>query len=299
MYLGAKQVLIGLIALLGASASASQGPYGAPPKLSKCGKYLLAKRDQEQLEEQRAANKRNNFIVTRGIKTYDATFDHQFLSRIREISQKQHVTLFDWGAGTARTLREIAEIAQKENWPYPPRLVAISDTLPSKGDKSQIEFHERDKLNVVNKERAHKEIEAMEQAIENKIIDYKVADGNKPLDFNERATLAADKYGVLSYAEDLSQTLENTFKHLEENGELFIYTDFNETQIYLNGRNGGSISLDAFLSQVPGLKVEVIKEAKTLKVTKTQSNIEFPQLRLIYWRLGTPPTRRYEVILDN
>jgi hypothetical protein len=107
----------------------------------------------------------------------------------------------------------------------------------------------------------------------------------------KKVDIATDLFGVLSYTHDFSLSLQKIVDLLKVNGELYILTT--PWRTHFMGRSG-SMKLDEFLREIPGIKVE--GEHGSLRVTKLSENVRIPQLELLEIKDEAPPSRLFQII---
>jgi len=107
----------------------------------------------------------------------------------------------------------------------------------------------------------------------------------------KKADLITDLYGILAYTKDLHTSLQKMVDLLNVNGELYFTHIHFENSVRVNGK---PVSIQEFLSSIPGLKVE--GQYSELKVTKLVEHVQIPQLVLEAFIEYAPPRRVFRVV---
>ena len=107
--------------------------------------------------------------------------------------------------------------------------------------------------------------------------------------------LVTDFFGIVTYAPDPSEVLNKYLEMLRAGGVLYL----RHADIFIQSPSGVYQSLGEWLREQGGLSIEFIDE-RTLRITKTQSEVRLPSLKLLAptWRdkwLSLIPVNRFRV----
>lgn len=109
-----------------------------------------------------------------------------------------------------------------------------------------------------------------------------------------KADIITDIFGVLSYTEDMTASLQQVFSILNKNGHLYLSTDYLRTTFRWNHE---ILSYTEFFKRIPGLKVD--GQWGLLKITKTSDVVQVPEMILKGpVKDGAPPYRTF-VVIEN
>ncbi|XGC82300.1 hypothetical protein ACES2L_07365 [Bdellovibrio bacteriovorus] len=205
---------------------------------------------------------KNNFITDRTLWDYTHDLHPDFAKALERMTPESH--WIDMGAGKAKALIEFMKSRDSENRPFTTAVAFKIDRwfgMPT---------------------------------FEGKLQTHEGLFEHQPTNQWRKADVITDVMGVFSYTTDLSTTLQKNFDLLKVNGELYISTSAYGSQFRVNGE---TLSLEAFLTLIPGLKVE--GKWGNIKITKEQENIKIPVLELERYKDESPPIRLFKVHFDN
>jgi hypothetical protein len=109
-----------------------------------------------------------------------------------------------------------------------------------------------------------------------------------------RPDLITDFLGVASYTDRLDQTLQTYVDILQDQGEIYLLIEVDQTQIFTSTTDH-PLKLNQWLRQIPGLRVEAMNLG-VYKITKTQSAVKIPKLALLNIQDDQPPLRTYRIL---
>jgi hypothetical protein len=220
---------------------------------------------EKQVRENRRVIRWNLFFTSRGLADYKQSLHPDFEKSLGALSSSD--IWMDLGAGKALAAEEFLKTGPLSSKPL---VIAVTYSLgwfrrpPSLAGRLKI--------------------------LEGRLLE------DIPSSELPQASLMTDVFGVLSYTDRLSESLNQIFAHLKKQGELFVYFRTYSTTIETDS---GTISLDRFLSLIPGIEVE--GRNGTLKIKKIIDDpILVPKLELIQINhKDRPAFRRFRVIESN
>ncbi len=237
----------------------------------------------------------NAFIVDRSLKEYDSIFNGDLLKELRArhllATPEKPLRVADFGAGSARFLREFFKQEVGEKRKAFVDLIAYAFVKPYRGDNSGASDG-RTKL----PDRVYDE---MERAIKAGEITYIEANLEYPPAVGEKVAVGTDILGSGSYVKDLRSALQFEVDTLQKGGILFV-DHYSPRTIIKKGRRQ-DLRVGEFLSEIPGLLVTPYPTEdfpnNAFSVRKTQEDVVIPELSIKkedYWGGKHPPDRSYK-----
>lgn len=202
---------------------------------------------------------KNKFVTSRDLWEYQTYLEKGFKEKLESLDENGH--WIDLGAGKAQ-----AQIDYYINFKNP-KIAAQSTAVCYKLDRwfgiPRFQGKLEVKEGMFEKQNTH---------------DWKKAD------------LISDFFGVISYTQDMTTSLQKTFDLLKVGGELYIHSTNYVTHIQMTEK---TVTLTEFLQEIPGIKVE--GRFGSLKITKLEEHIEIPEMEIIKYKDEAPPIRVFKI----
>lgn len=218
------------------------------------------------------------FTKGRGLGTYQLAMGKEFTESFHRLLQLPHSHWFDSGAGHAFAVRQALELPEARH--LKSTVVAYETSATSEGP-----------LKVI-----------AGRFLEN-IADHEIP----------KSDLITDVFGPMAYSSQPHTVLKKYVNNLKENGEIYIYLGarhelYGESNKVVTAK-GEVLTLGEWLKSIPGLKTELIKTKKdddgaffymwTLKITKEQGDVQIPNLEMIHFKEGAPPTMTFKEVTSS
>lgn len=249
-------------------------PIGAQASSLRCEAIFL-KTDDRAFEN--LTKYEQLFTRGRGIQTYKLAMGADFTQSYQRLLTLKEGHWFDSGAGHAIAVRQTLEMPEATHLKS---TVVAYDTVATSTEKLKV--------------------------ISGRFLES-IHDSEIP-----KSDLITDVVGPMAYSGQPHLVLQKYLNNLKPDGEIYIFLGarhelFGQSNQVITAK-GEVLTLGAWLEQLPGLKAELQKTKKeddgtfyemwTIRITKTQEEVNVPAVEMIHFKEGAPPTMTFKEV-DN